>query len=79
MTTSRAAGNATISQATRRPELSLFFDGDNATVRAFQYTDRFTLTGIPAASQVALQATNIVTYYGPNFDNKNPWLVVISF
>ena len=75
---SRANVNQTILQQTRRPELSLYFDGDDANVRSFKLTDRFT-PATTAAAGIAMMPTTIETLYGPNFDNQYPWIVVVAF
>ena len=51
-TDSRANFNQNILQQTRRPELDLYFDGDNANARAFKLTDLFDLSAIPGLSGV---------------------------
>ena len=78
MTNSRANVNQTILQQTRRPELSLYFDGDDSRVRSFKLTDRFTPLTTGGAG-VELMPTTIETLYGPPFDNRNPWLVIVAF
>ncbi len=75
---SRAGVSGTILEQTRRPEVSLFFDGDDANVRSFKLTDRFT-PATTAAAGVAMMPTTIQTMYGPPFDNVNPWLVHVAF
>jgi hypothetical protein len=78
ITDSRANLNQTILQQTRRPELSLYFDGDDPRVRNFKMTDRFTppTTG---GDGIAMMPTIIETLYGPNFNNQFPWLVRVGF
>jgi hypothetical protein len=77
-TVSRANFDQTILQQTRRPEVTMYFDGDDARAQSFVLTDRFTppTTGL---LEIKLMPTTIVTLYGPNFDNFNPWLVSVSF
>lgn len=78
MTDSRATFNQAILQQTRRPELSLYFDGDDPNAQQFKMLDRFTppTTG---GADIALMPTVIETLYGPNFDNQNPWLIRVGF
>jgi hypothetical protein len=77
-TDSRADFNQTILQQTRRPELTMYFDGDDLRAQSFTLLDRFTppTTGL---LNIKLMPTTIVTLYGPNFDNFNPWLISVSF
>ena len=78
MTDSRAPISGTILEQTRRPELSLYFDGDDANVRSFKMTDRFT-PPTTAGAGIAMMPTVIETLHGPNFDNLNPWVVRVAF
>ena len=77
-TISRANFDQTILQQTRRPELDMYFDGDDARARSFTMNDRFTpLT--TANAGVKLMPTAIETFYGPNYDNEYPWLIKVGF
>lgn len=58
------------------PILDIYLDGDNPLVRRIKLWDRFTPTGI-GNEGVALQALHVETMYGPPFDNRNPWLVIV--
>ena len=78
MTDSRANFNQTILQQTRRPELDMYFDGDDPDAQSFKMTDRFT-PPTTAGTGIALMPTIIETLYGPNFDNVNPWTVRVGF
>jgi hypothetical protein len=78
MQDSRANISRTILEQTRRPELSLYFDGDDANVRSFKLTDRFT-PPTTAGAGIAMMPTVIETMYGPNFDNLNPWTIRVGF
>lgn len=60
------------------PRWDLYFDGDNSDVRSFQLYDRFTPSGVTSDSEQRLQAVMVNTLYGPNFDNTNPWLVLVT-
>jgi hypothetical protein len=57
------------------PSLSLYFNGDDEEPRLFTLNDRFSVYGYPAAQR--LQPASINPFYGPNFDNRNPWLVEV--
>ncbi len=59
------------------PQLELYFNGDDPRVRSFTLDDRFTPGGIGATGQ-KLKPKRISPLYGPPFDNKNPWLVVVG-
>ena len=77
-TISRATFDQTILQQTRRPEVDMFFNGSDARAQSFKMTDRFTpLT--TATAGVKLMPTSIETFYGPDFDNANPYLIVVGF
>ena len=78
LTSSRAGISGAILEQTRRPELSLYFDGDDANVRSFRANDRFTLV-TPGSEGIAMMATVIETFYGPPFDNTYPWTVRVGF
>ena len=78
VTSSRANISQTILEQTRRPELSLFFDGDDSNVRSFKLTDRFTPATIAAAG-IRMMPTVIVPMYGPPFANLYPWAIVVAF
>lgn len=60
------------------PYWDLFFDGDNEDAREFQLYDRFTPAGIGSSPAQQLQAIRINTMFGPPFDSKRPWLVVVT-
>lgn len=77
-TNSRANFNQTILQQTRRPELDMYFDGDDTRVQSFKMTDRFT-PPTTANAGVKLMPTAIETFYGPPFDNETPWIVKVGF
>lgn len=76
-----SAGGA---NAIRRPEntsvdlqYTLYFSGDNADARGMSTFDRFTLP-TPFSSDKPLQADYVNAWYGPPFDNLNPWLIEVS-
>ncbi len=75
---SRAGISGAILEQTRRPELSLYFDGDDANVHSFKLTDRFTLPA-PADAGVAMMPTVIETFFGPPFDSQYPWTLRVGF
>ena len=60
------------------PVLDLYFNGDDPNVRNFKMYDRFTPTSIGVDQTQKLQAVFIATFYGPPFDNRNPWVVRIT-
>lgn len=62
---------------TVEPRWDLFFDPDQPNVRSIKLYDRFTPGGVGAEAQ-SLQAVRVNTFYGPPFDNRYPWLVVVS-
>ncbi len=78
MVSSRAGISGAILEQTRRPELSLYFDGDDANVRSFKLTDRFTPPTVGGAG-IAMMPTVIETFYGPPFDDVNPWVCRVGF
>lgn len=60
------------------PQWDLLFDGDDANVQNFQLYDRFLPGGIGTDPAQKLQAVRLATFLGPNFDNTNPWIVLIT-
>jgi len=60
------------------PVWDIYFDGDDPTARSFTLYDRFQPNGVYSSTAQRLQAVKIETFYGPNFDNVNPWLIVVS-
>lgn len=59
------------------PTWDFYFDGDNYDAEQFTVYDRFTPEGAGNDDE-SLQAIRINTFVGPNFDNKNPWLIVVT-
>jgi hypothetical protein len=59
------------------PDMDFYFSGDNANARKIKLWDRFTPGGI-ASEAKTLQALIVETLYGPPFDNRRPWLIVVS-
>lgn len=66
------------------PDFDLYFAGDNKDAQTFSLYDRFAFTnaiGEDAAdlvNTITQQPSAVNTIFGP-FDNKNPWLIVVSF
>ncbi len=60
------------------PKYSLYFPGDDSNARAFSMYDRFTVS-VVFGDDKPLQPSVINTIHGPNFDNKNPWLIQVAF
>ncbi len=58
------------------PEYDLFFAGDDANVRSFTMQDRFTLP-VVAGATLTSEPLFVSTLFGPNFDNRYPWLVTV--
>jgi hypothetical protein len=58
------------------PQLDVYLDGDDDNARLVKLWDRFTPSGI-GTEDAALQAVHVETMYGPNFDNVNPWLIIV--
>lgn len=65
------------------PIYDLYFSGDDQYAKQFQLYDRFLISavGIPSADQTDpqhLQAVRVDTLLGPPFDNRNPWLIIVT-
>lgn len=69
----RAADGTTV-----EPQWDLYFDGDQTNVQDIQLYDRFTPVGVATVGNQSLQAVRVSTWYGPNWDNTNPWLVLVT-
>lgn len=63
---------------TVEPQWDLYFDGDQTNVQDIQLYDRFTPVGVGSDSTQRLQAVRVNTFYGPNWDNTNPWLIQVT-
>lgn len=59
------------------PDFDLYFDGDDAQARQIRLWDRFTVGGVGSEGR-QLQALAVTPMYGPPFDNRNPWLIVVT-
>ncbi len=57
-------------------EYDLYFAGDDPNVRSMTMQDRLTLP-VVAGSALTTQPLFISTIFGPNFDNRYPWLVEV--
>ncbi len=60
------------------PRWDMYFNGDSADARSIQLYDRFTHNDIGSEGNQSLQAVMINTLFGPNFDNQNPWLILVT-
>lgn len=60
------------------PQYDLYFDGRTKCALQFQMYDRFTPVGAGTLGQQSLQAVRIATFYGPPFDNRNPWIIQVT-
>lgn len=60
------------------PQWDLYFDGDQTNVQDIQLYDRFTPGGVATVGDQSLQAVRVSTWYGPNWDNTNPWLILVT-
>ena len=78
VTNSRPNFNQNILQQTRRTEIDLYFDGDNANAQSFKMTDTFTLT-LPGYQGLSMMPSVIETFFGPPFDNFSPWCILVGF
>lgn len=58
------------------PIIDVYFDGDDPLARTIKLWDRFT-PGVIASEGKALQAKHVETLYGPPFDNRRPWLIIV--
>lgn len=63
---------------TSDPQWDLFFSGDDPSAREFSLYDRFTPGGQGSSSAITEQVEIINTGVGPPFDNRNPWLIIVS-
>lgn len=59
------------------PDWDYYFSGDDPLARKIKLWDRFTPGGIGTEAK-SLQALIVETMYGPPFDNRNPWLIIVS-
>ncbi len=60
------------------PKWNLLFSGDDPLARQFQLYDRFTSSGTAQGPEQSLQAVRIDTIYGPPFDDRFPWLIIVT-
>ena len=60
------------------PTWDLYFNPDDPQVRSIKLYDRFTPGGVGTDAAQQLQAVRVNTFYGPPFDNRFPWLVVVT-
>lgn len=60
------------------PVMELYFNGDDPRARKMKLYDRFLPTGVGIDVNQKLQAVRVLTQFGPNFDNRHPWLVVVT-
>lgn len=65
-----------IDETVVEPKVDLYFDGDSGRARQIRLWDRFTVPGI-GADDTPLQALHVETLYGPPFDNRRPWLIIV--
>lgn len=63
---------------TVEPRWDLYFNGDDRDARTIQLYDRFTPGGVTTDDAQRLQCVMVNTLYGPNFDNQNPWLILVT-
>lgn len=63
-------------ETTADPDWDLFFSGDNPQAQSFTLYDRFTVPVVGGG--YTTQPSSINTINGPNFDNRNPWLIVVA-
>jgi hypothetical protein len=59
------------------PDFDLYFDGDDTQAQQIRLWDRFTVGGVGSEGR-QLQALAVSPMYGPPFDNRNPWLIVVA-
>lgn len=60
------------------PVYDLYFDGDNANVKSIVLYDRFLISAVAVGVEQKLQAVRVEQLLGPNFDNTNPWLIIVT-
>lgn len=58
------------------PILDVYLDGDDHLARQVQLWDRFTPPGVATVGK-PLQAVHVETMYGPPYDNRQPWLIIV--
>lgn len=63
---------------TIEPQWHMYFSGDDPDARKIQMYDRFTTTAVGEGPEQKLQAIQINTLYGPNWDDRHPWLVEVA-
>jgi len=73
----RASISGTTDLTTDEPTLELYFDGSDANVQTFTMSDRFTPGEFPQLG-IRLQPRRISVLHGPNFDNAEPWIVIVG-
>lgn len=60
------------------PQWHLYFSGDDPNARKIGVYDRFTTTAVGQDTTQKLQPLRVNTMLGPNFDNKNPWMIEVA-
>lgn len=57
------------------PTVYMYFDGDDSDARGFTFDDRFTISNYAVPQR--LQPSQIIPFFGPNFDNTTPWIIAV--
>jgi hypothetical protein len=61
------------------PDWDFYFSGDDPNARKMRYGDRLTTQGVGAGSTgQKVQIDVINTIIGPPFDNKHPWVIMVT-
>lgn len=65
------------------PAYDLYFSGDDQYARQIQLYDRFLvkavgMIGADTVNPQELQAIRVDTLLGPPFDDRNPWLIIVT-
>lgn len=71
-----ATAHRRVDETVVEPVVDLYFSGDDRRARKIKLWDRFTVPDI-ATEDSPLQAKHVETMYGPPFDNRRPWLIVV--